>query len=341
MSARNYFTADVISYSDYHPFGMLMPNRYGDDGESAKYGFQGQENDNEIAGQGNRVNYKYRMHDTRLGRFFATDPLTSNYPWNSPYAFSENRVIDGVELEGLEWENFLTTLSNPGDLKVKLPNTKTAQVPLYTIQLQYNATKSFADFKKEFKNSPESYLSNSKATFNSPVDKDGNAAKFEVGNFIKIDIQGPMNNSWVKINSIDEGKDGSLSATFVTMEGHVEKGIIKFTLSKDKDNNISFSIASMSEVDMALAPEEFAREGQQASWHEVLFNVKKKLGANTILKYKTAVIDRKTENGVKTTTKTIKSTSFASSVAKTTTTTTTTTEPEPESCSSDDDNGCN
>lgn len=34
--------------------------------------------------------------------FFATDPLEKNYPWNSPYAFSENRVIDGIELEGAE-----------------------------------------------------------------------------------------------------------------------------------------------------------------------------------------------------------------------------------------------
>jgi hypothetical protein len=42
------------------------------------------------------------MHDPRIGRFFAVDPLAAKYPWNSPYAFSENRVVDGVELEGLE-----------------------------------------------------------------------------------------------------------------------------------------------------------------------------------------------------------------------------------------------
>lgn len=42
------------------------------------------------------------MHDPRIGRFFALDPLAPEYPHNSPYAFSENRVIDGVELEGLE-----------------------------------------------------------------------------------------------------------------------------------------------------------------------------------------------------------------------------------------------
>jgi hypothetical protein len=42
------------------------------------------------------------MHDTRLRRFFARDPLAADYPWNSPYAFSENRIIDGIELEGAE-----------------------------------------------------------------------------------------------------------------------------------------------------------------------------------------------------------------------------------------------
>lgn len=31
------------------------------------------------------------------------DPLAEDYQYNSPYAFAENRVIDGRELEGLEW----------------------------------------------------------------------------------------------------------------------------------------------------------------------------------------------------------------------------------------------
>ncbi|HBH05977.1 MAG TPA: hypothetical protein DDX92_05190 [Flavobacteriales bacterium] len=69
-----------------------------------RYGFQGQEKDDEWKGSGNSINYKYRMHDPRLGRFLSLDPLAPDYPHNSPYAFSENRVIDGVELEGLEYE---------------------------------------------------------------------------------------------------------------------------------------------------------------------------------------------------------------------------------------------
>lgn len=38
----------------------------------------------------------------RVGRFLSLDPLAAKYPHNSPYAFSENRVIDAIELEGLE-----------------------------------------------------------------------------------------------------------------------------------------------------------------------------------------------------------------------------------------------
>ena len=59
--------------------------------------------DDEIKGiPGSSVNYKFRMHDPRAGRFFAVDPLAWQFSYNSPYAFSENRVIDGYELEGLE-----------------------------------------------------------------------------------------------------------------------------------------------------------------------------------------------------------------------------------------------
>ncbi|WP_341900064.1 hypothetical protein [Fluviicola taffensis] len=67
-----------------------------------RYGFQKQEHDDEIKGGGNSVNYAFRMHDPRIGRFFAIDPLQIEFPWNSPYAFSENQVIHKIELEGKE-----------------------------------------------------------------------------------------------------------------------------------------------------------------------------------------------------------------------------------------------
>jgi RHS repeat-associated protein len=94
--------ADIRVAQDYSPFGVTLDGRNFVVSEGYRYGFQGQEHDDEIKGEGNSVNYTYRMHDPRIGRFFAVDPLTAKYPHNSPYAFSENVVINAVELEGKE-----------------------------------------------------------------------------------------------------------------------------------------------------------------------------------------------------------------------------------------------
>jgi RHS repeat-associated protein len=77
------------------------PNRH-ESSDKYRYGFQGQEKDDEIKGEGNSINYKFRMHDPRVGRFFAPDPLTKEYPHYSPYSFSGNKVIAYSELEGME-----------------------------------------------------------------------------------------------------------------------------------------------------------------------------------------------------------------------------------------------
>ena len=93
------FSPDVVAYNDYYPFGMLVPNRHGSSA-GYRYGFNGMEKDDELKGEGN--SYAFRFHDPRIGRFFAIDPLTSDYPWYTPYSFSGNKVIAFTELEGLE-----------------------------------------------------------------------------------------------------------------------------------------------------------------------------------------------------------------------------------------------
>lgn len=92
---------NIKGYIDYYPFGSAINTRSYSSG-AYRYGFQAQEKDDEIWGEGNGVYFKYRIHDARLGRFLSVDPLSSSFPWNSPYAFSENRVISAIELEGLE-----------------------------------------------------------------------------------------------------------------------------------------------------------------------------------------------------------------------------------------------
>ena len=109
--------ASIRNISDYSPFGVQLSERT-ISGDGYRFGFQGQEGDDEIKGEGNSVNYKFRMHDPRLGRFFAVDPLASNYPANSPYAFSENCVINAIELEGLELVHVYNTSTNKNGKKV-------------------------------------------------------------------------------------------------------------------------------------------------------------------------------------------------------------------------------
>jgi len=111
------YTADITSANDYFPFGSEMPGRSYNSGEY-RYGFQGQEKDDEVKGSGNSINYKYRIHDPRLGRFFSIDPLFREYPWNSTYAFSENRVIDALELEGLESFIAIVPENGRGDIEL-------------------------------------------------------------------------------------------------------------------------------------------------------------------------------------------------------------------------------
>lgn len=64
------------------------------------YKFQGQErqNDKEL----NWDSFKWRNYDYAIGRFLNIDPLAMDFTYNSPYAFTENKIGMGRELEGCE-----------------------------------------------------------------------------------------------------------------------------------------------------------------------------------------------------------------------------------------------
>jgi RHS repeat-associated protein len=103
-SLYNYYNAQITSIADYYPFGMQIEERsWTAPSNKYRFGFNGQEKENDITGEGNHVVFSYRIHDTRLGRFLSVDPMENEYPWNSSYAFAENRVIDGIDLEGKEF----------------------------------------------------------------------------------------------------------------------------------------------------------------------------------------------------------------------------------------------
>lgn len=96
------YSPDIFTSQDYYPFGMIMPERTFSTNKY-KYGFNGQEKGEELIGvTGSNYEFKFREYDSRIGRFWAEDPIGKKYPWNSPYAFAENDIIRSVDIEGLE-----------------------------------------------------------------------------------------------------------------------------------------------------------------------------------------------------------------------------------------------
>ncbi len=93
----------VVQMEEYYPFGLTFNSYQRENSTPNKFKFQGQEHVDDL--NLGWVSFKWRNHQPEIGRFFNVDPLADKYVYNSPYAFSENRVIDGRELEGLEWQS--------------------------------------------------------------------------------------------------------------------------------------------------------------------------------------------------------------------------------------------
>jgi RHS repeat-associated protein len=67
-----------------------------------RYGFNGKENDNEVKGEGNSLDFGARIYDPRIGRWLSKDPLQKKYPDLSPYNYCANSPIVFVDPNGKE-----------------------------------------------------------------------------------------------------------------------------------------------------------------------------------------------------------------------------------------------
>ena len=87
---------------DYYPFGLTFNSYKRVTTKENKYNtFHDQEKITAL--DLNWIQFKWRNHDLTIGRFFNVDPLSEKFYYNSPYAFSENKVVmNYIELEGLE-----------------------------------------------------------------------------------------------------------------------------------------------------------------------------------------------------------------------------------------------
>ncbi|NML56759.1 DUF6443 domain-containing protein [Chryseobacterium cheonjiense] len=90
--------------TDFYPFGLEFGgslNTYGSMSTNYTYAFQEQEKQQDTGWS----SFKWRNYDPTYVRFFNVDPLAEQYAYQSPFNFSENKVISHRELEGLEAES--------------------------------------------------------------------------------------------------------------------------------------------------------------------------------------------------------------------------------------------
>ncbi len=107
-------SSEIRREQNYYPFGMehkgYNSGSYGVENNLKTY--QGQEFTNDLGL--NTHEWKYRVSDPATGRFWQIDPLAEKYTYNSTYAFQENKLGIGIELEGLEVVGFGTIRPNQG-----------------------------------------------------------------------------------------------------------------------------------------------------------------------------------------------------------------------------------
>ncbi|HRD37398.1 MAG TPA: hypothetical protein PLC65_02095 [Bacteroidia bacterium] len=97
----DYYVADIISASDYYPFGSVTPGRSFSSG-SYRYGYQGSEKEEEFNGTDNTYYTHERFNDARLGKWLSLD--SKSKAWESPYVSMGNNPIWFNDVFGAEFD---------------------------------------------------------------------------------------------------------------------------------------------------------------------------------------------------------------------------------------------
>jgi RHS repeat-associated protein len=96
------YVAEVVSATDYSPFGAPLSGRtwYGDTSNKYRFHFNGHEADNEVYGGNNVLDFGARIYNSRLGKFITLDPLQFKFPDMSPYCYAANSPIAMIDAKG-------------------------------------------------------------------------------------------------------------------------------------------------------------------------------------------------------------------------------------------------
>jgi RHS repeat-associated protein len=244
------------------------------------FGFNGQEKDDEVKGSGNSLEFKFRIYDPRLGRFLSIDPLTSKYPFWTPYAFAGNRPIDGVDLEGKEWEQYMMRkiVESKGVTALKVISTSHGSGPVvdatYNLQSRSNRT-AFDNLKTAYTTDPGIVHNpnNSWASYKPMENTTDGDNQLGVGDHMDIDIMGGVFKDYVRFTDV-QVTENSFTIKAATLYGHTDAGTIEFSGTFNPETGvIDFSIHNITTNNVGTDLVGFGRAAQTAQWKQVLNNV--------------------------------------------------------------------
>ena len=108
---------EITQVNHYYAFGMNQDGPWlaGNKGDN-KYQYNGKEFNDDFGLD--LVDYSKRWYDPSIARFISVDGLAENFPHNGMYNYAENRPVNGVDLDGLEWVYYQNAGINHIDVNV-------------------------------------------------------------------------------------------------------------------------------------------------------------------------------------------------------------------------------
>jgi RHS repeat-associated protein len=123
---------------------VILCNTDADFSDDYRYGFNGQEKDNEVKGVGNSLDFGARVYDSRLGRFMSVDPFAKNFASQSSYIYAGNSPICYKDNKGMfrfpagkeeeyktKYPYFYAFITNKEGVETLLSNSKAIQNELF------------------------------------------------------------------------------------------------------------------------------------------------------------------------------------------------------------------
>ena len=137
LSEAKSLKISLFGMDQYYPFGMRMGGLSYQAGTENRYRYNGKEFHQEL--NLGLYDYGFRWYDPAVARFVSVDPLAESFPHNATYAYAENRPIDGIDLDGLEFFSVHGVQSSPKGFE-DIP--KNGKMPEFLEYLKENVSNS-------------------------------------------------------------------------------------------------------------------------------------------------------------------------------------------------------